>query len=137
MSSSLTQHQFRSFNDGLQPWFADRTRFGIRGLSCLEQLRTEEGLAAINTVLNAKVKYLWGPALLYCKYSYVLCQVKIALEHAQTKCADSYYPEHAQSIFQGPVVQSIVNLTSSLRAISITVLADSIYNILIFFAEKM
>ena len=38
---------------------------------------------------------------------------------------------------QGPVVQSIVSLTSSLRVISLTVLADSIYNILIFFAEKM
>ena len=37
----------------------------------------------------------------------------------------------------GPVVQSIVSLTSSLRVISLTVLADSIYNILIFFAEKM
>ena len=38
---------------------------------------------------------------------------------------------------QGPVVQSIVSLTSLLRVISLTVLADSIYNILIFFAEKM
>ena len=37
----------------------------------------------------------------------------------------------------GPVVQSIVSLTSSLRVISLTVLADSVYNILIFFAEKM
>ena len=36
----------------------------------------------------------------------------------------------------GPVVQSIVSLTSSLWVISLTVLADSIYNILIFFAEK-
>ena len=36
----------------------------------------------------------------------------------------------------GPVVQSVVSLTSSLRVISLTVLADSIYNILIFFAEK-
>ena len=39
-------------------------------------------------------------------------------------------------IFLGPVVQSIVSLTSSLRVISLTVLADSIYNFLIFFAEK-
>ena len=39
--------------------------------------------------------------------------------------------------YQGPVVQSTVCLTSSLRVISLTVLADSIYNILIFFAEKM
>ena len=38
---------------------------------------------------------------------------------------------------QGPVVQSFVSLTSSLRVISLTVLADSICNILIFFAEKM
>ena len=38
--------------------------------------------------------------------------------------------------YQGPVVQSVVSLTSSLRVISLTVLADSIYNNLIFFAEK-
>ena len=37
----------------------------------------------------------------------------------------------------GPAVQSVISLTSSLRAISLTILADSIYNILIFFAEKM
>ena len=37
----------------------------------------------------------------------------------------------------GPVVQSVVSLTSSLRVISLIVLADSIYNILIFFADKM
>ena len=36
----------------------------------------------------------------------------------------------------GPVVQSIFSLTSSLRVISLTVLADSVYNILTFFAEK-
>ena len=38
---------------------------------------------------------------------------------------------------QGPVVQSVVSLTSSLRVISLTVVVDSIYNIMIFFAEKM
>ena len=37
----------------------------------------------------------------------------------------------------GPVVQSVLSFTSLLRVISLTVLADSIYNILIFFAEKM
>ena len=37
----------------------------------------------------------------------------------------------------GPVVQSVVSLTSSLRVISLTVLADSIHNSLIFCAEKM
>ena len=37
----------------------------------------------------------------------------------------------------GPVVQDVVSLTSSLRAISLIVLVDSIHNILIIFAEKM
>ena len=37
----------------------------------------------------------------------------------------------------GPSCQSVVSLTSSLRVISLTVLVDSIHNILIFFAEKM
>ena len=36
----------------------------------------------------------------------------------------------------GPVVQSVVSLTSSLRVISLTVLADSIHNILIFLLKK-
>ena len=38
---------------------------------------------------------------------------------------------------QGPVVQSVVSLMSSLRAILLTILADSIYNFLELFAEKM
>ena len=38
--------------------------------------------------------------------------------------------------YRGPVAQSVVSLTSSLRVISLTVLEDSIHNILIFFAEK-
>ena len=45
--------------------------------------------------------------------------------------------DQTASIHQGPFVQSVVSLTSSLRVILLTVLADSIYNILIFFAEKM
>ena len=38
--------------------------------------------------------------------------------------------------YQGPVVQSVVSLTSSLRVNSLTVLADSIHNILIFLLKK-
>ena len=41
------------------------------------------------------------------------------------------------TVHQGPLVQSIFSLMSSLRVISLTVLADSMHNILIFFAEKM
>ena len=47
-----------------------------------------------------------------------------------------HQPVHPQSN-QDPVVQSVVSLTSLLRVISLTVLVDSIYNILRFFAEKM
>ena len=46
-------------------------------------------------------------------------------------------PSCFQTDVLGPVVQSVVSLTSSLRVISLTVLADSIHDILIFFAEKM
>ena len=49
----------------------------------------------------------------------------------------SFYGHTIQFKNHGPVVQSVVSLTSSLRVISLTVLADSIYNIMIFFAEKM
>ena len=62
-------------------------------------------------------------------------------------CVHVVVLQHSQSIRitssavslpnQGPVVQSVISLTSSLRIILLTVLADSIYNILIFFAEKM
>ena len=44
---------------------------------------------------------------------------------------------HRVHIHQGPVVQSVVSLTSSLKVILLSVLSDSIYNIMIFFAEKM
>ena len=43
---------------------------------------------------------------------------------------------HNVEVKQGPIVQRVVSLTSSLRVISLTVLADSIYNILIFFSAK-
>ena len=42
-----------------------------------------------------------------------------------------------KSIILGPVVQSLFSLMSLLRVISLTVLADSIYNILIFFAKNV
>ena len=44
---------------------------------------------------------------------------------------------HTHHFDMGPVVQSVVSLMSSLRAISLTILADSIYNFLKFFAEKI
>lgn len=58
-------HFIRSYNDGLQPWFSNRQQFGLHKLSSLNLLQTEEGLATLNTLLKAKSKYLYYPALLY------------------------------------------------------------------------
>ena len=63
----------------------------------------------------------------------LLSGVKKKSDYAECLHMDCKMPLYIQS----PVVQSVVSLTSSLWVISLTVLADSIYNILIFFAEKM
>ena len=60
-------------------------------------------------------------------HSYAYCYISTGLVR---------YNLH-EDVSLDPVVQSVVSLTSSLRVISLTVLADSIYNILIFFAKKM
>ena len=62
---------------------------------------------------------------------------KPTLWEKQEKYCKMLHAECQKNEQQGLVVQSVVSLTSSLRVISLTVLADSIYNILIFFAEKM
>ena len=74
---------------------------------------------------------------------------RLAVYTRRRRCASNKYSQRTFSsinrnycletppIYLGPVVQSVVSLTSSLRVISLTVLADLIYNILIFFAEKM
>lgn len=59
-------HYYRAYNDGLQVWFNDRKKFGLRSLNSTELLKTEEGLAALHTLMNANLKYLYLPALLYC-----------------------------------------------------------------------
>ena len=60
----------------------------------------------------------------YCKYLFGTSTNK-QINYVKTK------------LIQGPVVQNVVSLTSSLRVIPLTVLVGSIQNILIFFAEKL
>ena len=55
----------------------------------------------------------------------------------RSNCFDKMTYVNSEDTDQDPVVQSVISLMSSSRVISLTVLADSIYNILIFFAEKM
>ena len=57
----------RFYNDGYQPWFSDRKRFGLVPEGSRKLIAAEEGLAALNTLLAARTKYLWGAALLYCE----------------------------------------------------------------------
>ena len=100
----------------------------------------------MSTLWRNKKNILWIPSLiwryakyvisysknkiLYPKYSEDMPQVKNLEKRICAVC-------HSANIFQGPVVQSVISLTSSLRVISLTILADSMHNILIFFAEKM
>ena len=70
---------------------------------------------------------------------YYYRNAKCGLNHQDKSVAKTDYNTQfpvPYSVNLGPVVQSVVSLTSSLRVISLTVLADSIYNMLIFFAEK-
>jgi hypothetical protein len=61
--------QYRMYNEGFQPWYTDRGRFNLRSTSSRELAAAEEGLATINTMVNAKFKFLWTSALTYCKYN--------------------------------------------------------------------
>jgi hypothetical protein len=50
-------------------WYSSRKFYGLRPLSSAELCRTEEGLAALHTVMNANLKFLFLPALFY----YIAC----------------------------------------------------------------
>ena len=70
--------------------------------------------------------------------SYHLHYVMLLTCHhnVRSRLITSVHSKYTVSGNQGPVVQSVLSLMSTLRVISLTVLVDSIYNILIFFAEK-
>ncbi|XP_059170391.1 putative tyrosine carboxypeptidase MATCAP2 isoform X2 [Physella acuta] len=70
MDHEIGTHFFRMFNDGLQPWFSDRSKFGLRNMGSFESQSTEEGLASVNTALRGRVKFLWGAAFTY----YTVCK---------------------------------------------------------------
>jgi hypothetical protein len=52
---------------GLQPWYSRRKKHGLRSVNSNELLKTEEGIACIHTLVNANIKFLFLPALLYCE----------------------------------------------------------------------
>ena len=98
-----------------------RIVFQTKKFWCVFFFFTKTFVVALNNIFLLQ-QYLWVPVpvfLFWFSVSHLLKQYRRLLFH------------------QGPVSQSIVSLTSSLRVISLTVLADSVYNILIFFAEKI
>ena len=66
-------------------------------------------------------------------YTPALSNDRSAITTCMIRLCDSTF---LNFVVQVPVVQSVVSLTSSLMVILFTVLADSIYSILIIFAEK-
>lgn len=48
-------------------------------MTTLPAIRSEEGLAAINTIMNSRVRYLWLPALQYCKFFLGLSNIFLLL----------------------------------------------------------
>ncbi|XP_074656244.1 microtubule-associated tyrosine carboxypeptidase 1-like [Tubulanus polymorphus] len=58
-------HFFRNLNDGFQPWFSDRKKFGLKGLQSKTLQCTEEGIATIHTLLSAQHHFLAVSALTY------------------------------------------------------------------------
>ena len=108
---------------------------------------SSEGLA--EALLNSVLKFIYvgiipelsSSTFLFLETFYKHYEKKVSISYVNRKFPDQ--PAYACSsilvpfIHQGPVVQSIVSLTSSLRVVSLTVLADPIYSILKFFADKM
>ena len=97
------------------------------------------GAVIVKLIFFSMFSYIWrfnDILMVYSIYN-VFIQCHYSRSEAQVPVDKEYQRWGKFLKQQGPVVQSIVSLTSSLRVISLTVLADSIYNILLFFAEKM
>jgi len=65
LDHELGTHYLRHMNEGMQPWYFDRTKFGLCSPGRRELLEIEEGLASIHTAFNMPLSQLWFPAILY------------------------------------------------------------------------
>ena len=70
-----------------------------------------------------------------CIYFYTITHIQTQVHYIFLRYLQVFFNKNVFMI-SGPVVQRIVSLTSSLRVISLIVLADSINNILIFLLKK-
>eukprot|EP00929_Paragymnodinium_shiwhaense_P071481 TRINITY_DN36329_c0_g2_i1.p1 TRINITY_DN36329_c0_g2~~TRINITY_DN36329_c0_g2_i1.p1 ORF type:complete len:653 (-),score=158.92 TRINITY_DN36329_c0_g2_i1:97-2055(-) len=60
LDHEMGTHLLRMMNDEQQVWYGRRAQHGLQ-----RHLATEEGLAALNSLLALDVKYLWGAAVNY------------------------------------------------------------------------
>jgi len=65
LNHELGTHVFRWINELKQPWHQQRARFNLH-----PHLRTEEGIASLNTNINREKPYIW----LYALYYYAVVQ---------------------------------------------------------------
>ena len=114
MDSSFLHADSRLWSD----WADGQANLGLRSCSKLTM-----------SFVNVPLKF-WSLNM-----AYIL--IFLLLRFFSAKIPVNYILNLLEQFTFWPVVQSVVSLTSSLRIISLTVLADSIYKILIFFAEKM
>ena len=117
-----------------QHYILEDTNFDFRYVRpCDLDIPREKWLNCLQTVETLIRGHILWPLIWVC----TVCQFLLGVSRLYWVNKDKQPNKDKGLIVQGPVVQSIVSLTSSLRVISLTILADSIYNILIFFAEKM
>lgn len=65
LDHELGTHLCRMVNEGLQPWYYDRSKFNLSTDKTRRMLEIEEGLAAIHTTLKLGMHELFVPAILY------------------------------------------------------------------------
>ena len=144
MRCSIFGHLIRVYTicSGLCVWI-DYGKYGILLPADLKELKNDETLCLLWSIWTLMPKiYLdeWQTVETLIRSAFsTLRVIMVILENffGKKKSVSRRITEAKQkSNILGPLVQSIVCLMSSLRVISLTVLADSIYNILIFFAEK-
>ena len=125
---TLTAYAYRSINPGCRVVTAHNLNH-IKRKGTFRLFKTSRKV--ILPILHVTISL--GP---FAHWAYSSVSIVILKRTADAPISLRKYA-YAALIYLGPVVQSVVSLTSSLRVISLTVLVDSIYNILIFSAEKM
>lgn len=69
LNHELGTHLYRNINEGIQPWYSNRKKFGLSESCNFEMLKIEEGLAALHTTLEMPFNELFIYSILYRLFS--------------------------------------------------------------------